>query len=230
MYGKTATNNSAPIFKSNPLNPSSINSPRLSGARPHLDHGVRTAKRFKPNLGGCRIRPFPEDGKEEFVRGEVVHGHCKEFVDGGRSEGVLEEGDPEEGAPVRVSFNKTFINQSLEASSNASTLASPVTSSFEPPEVISELDLAQDTLEGATLTEVELRKLLEKLKQEKGFTCIDYSQSPILTFKCSGEHTFFANCLEEITCSKCEIIIAKCSQYAKLRNGNLFIKFFRETK
>jgi hypothetical protein len=228
MHANTATNNSAPIFKSTPLNPSSINSLRLSGIRVQLDHGVTTTKKFKPNLGGCRVRAFPEGRKEEFVRSEAVHGHCEEFVDGGQPEEVIEEGDPEEGAPVRVSYNKAFINQYFEASSNASTLASPVTSLFEPPEAISELYLAQDTLEATVLTEVELKRIIEKLKQRKGFECIDISQSPILTFECSGGHTFTANCLEEVTCHNCEVIKAKCSQYAKHHNGNSVIDLFRQ--
>lgn len=245
MFASSYNNNSASLSNSNPSNPSSINLPKLAGPRPNPFHEQAAAKRFKPNLGGCRTRPFPENVKDEVkaVGVEFVRWRHKEQVIQPdinyqdhqedcqpEGNGAIEEGDPEEGAPVRVSKNtkKLFNEKSSDASSNASTLASPVTTLFEYPENITELDLGQDTFESTVpaLTESDIKKLLEKLEQEKGFICINISQSsvdPFLTFKCPAGHTFSSDHLGEITCPRCEVIIAKCFQYAKAHNGNVFV-------
>eukprot|EP00826_Nyctotherus_ovalis_P063913 TRINITY_DN9370_c0_g2_i1.p1 TRINITY_DN9370_c0_g2~~TRINITY_DN9370_c0_g2_i1.p1 ORF type:complete len:401 (+),score=28.05 TRINITY_DN9370_c0_g2_i1:239-1441(+) len=244
MSASTSTANSAPFFKSNPSNPSSTNLPQLAGRRLHLPHLPANAKKFKPNLGCCRTRPLPESAKEDL--NPALHEFAPWHPDachhahpgGGQSEGsgVIEEGDPEEGAPFGVSTNsKKSFEKYFEASSNASTLASPVTCSFEPTEVVTEFDLTQDAFEdpGAVrLSETEVKKLLEKLKQEKGLMCIEVNQilgEMTLSFRCPAGHVFSTKISNKITCRRCEAIMEKCSQHAKQHNGKLFLNFARKT-
>lgn len=237
MFSSTINNSTLTLTRSNPLNPSSTtNLPRISGPRPyqhqhqHPPTEQGNAKRFKPNVESCRAREFPESVKE-YIAGEgccpqAAPCHCV-FAEGGQPEGigVVEEGDPEEGAPVRVSTNKQFLNQKfVEASSNASTLTSPMASSIESSETITEFDLAQDACEPTKPS--DLKKLLKTLEHQKGLICTAINQSStdsLLTFKCPGEHTFTISSSEKIVCSKCELLLSKCRQYAKQNNGNLII-------
>lgn len=244
MSASTSTANSAPFFKSNPSNPSSTSLPQFAGRRLHLPHQPPNPKKFKPNLGCCRTRTLAESAKEDqsAAQHDFAPWHpnaCHHAHPGGgqcEGVGVVEEGDPEEGAPFGVSTNsKKSFEKYIEASSNASTFASPATSSFEPTEVVTEFDLAQDAFEdlGAVrLSEIEAKKLLEKLKQEKGLVCTEVSQvlgETVLSFKCPAGHTFSTKVSNEIACPRCEAIIEKCSQYAKQHNGKVFLNFARKT-
>lgn len=220
------------ISYSNPINPSSTNLPRFAGPRPHLNSPPEAAKKFRPNLGGGRTRAHAESAKED--RAEFAHSPATaETARPGQREqghaappegvGVVEEGDPEEGAPERVSTypEKLFNGKLLEANYSASTLSSPVASSTELSESIPELDLAQETCEeiSAQQNPRPLKNLLHKLAREKGFVCTSVNCST-LTFRCSGNHTFSASGSETAVCRQCEVIKTKCSQHAKLHNGN----------
>ena len=226
-------NNSAILSKFNPINPSSINLQNPSHSKPHPDPPQPAPKRFKPNVGGCRTRVFPENVKENISGADFV-ACCpqavpdqNEHAEGGQSEGtgVIEEGDPEEGAPVRVSKQRSFNKKYFEAYFNASTLTSPMVNSLEFSETITEFDLTQEVYE-KNARPSDLKKLLETLKIEEGFTFVATNQTTtdlLLTFKCPGNHTFSICSSEKIRCPLCEYIMTKCSQYAKQHNGNTLI-------
>eukprot|EP00826_Nyctotherus_ovalis_P028843 TRINITY_DN2273_c0_g1_i3.p1 TRINITY_DN2273_c0_g1~~TRINITY_DN2273_c0_g1_i3.p1 ORF type:complete len:269 (+),score=26.51 TRINITY_DN2273_c0_g1_i3:128-934(+) len=223
------------VSYSDPINPSSINLPRFAGPRPHLSSPPEASKKFRPNLGGGRTRAHPESTKEDRAA-ECVHrqfraeatqpGQCEQgHADAAPPEGagVVEEGDPEEAAPERVSTNskKIFNGKFFEANYSASTLSSPAASSIELSESITELDLAQETCEevSAQQNPRPLKNLLHKLAREEGLVCTSVNRSS-LTFKCPGNHTFSASSSETAVCPQCEIMKAKCLRHAKLHNGN----------
>lgn len=240
----------------NPINPSSVQLPRLAGRRQKLEnlgHEHEISKRFKPNLEGSRTRPSSENVKEDIQSSTGTHNHDSLYSEplrtstsqnlqsgdtefgqpeGGESGAI--EGDSEEGGYLQGPKENHTKSKLLETESIGSTVASPASIAVESNEMIAELDLAQDAFDEASsrpldfqcpasLTEAELKKFLEKLSQEKSLICTSIKRSfknLCITFKCTAGHSFTIRSFEEIVCPKCEVILAKCSEYAQQHHGN----------
>lgn len=172
--------------------------------------------------------------------GEGLNSHAaeKESAAGqaeGSGTGAVEEGESDEPIP-HWGVYENCSTKLLEAGKRRSAAASPETVSAESCEVPTELDLGRDASYEvfstppdapcpAALTKDQWEALLLRARQEKDLVCTAVELSPdgiCLTFTCQADHSFTVKSSEEFNCPKCESIMAKCSEYAKSHNGNIF--------
>lgn len=235
--------------------------PRLLGSRVSLAPGTGNLRRFKPNLNSSRTRPSLDAVKEDvktsieasknrwinpcFNQDLNSNTAVKESMEIGQAEGsglgTVEEPDSDDNISLRGSNYKS--SHSKLSKTSHSVVTSPETVSVESCEMPTELDLAQDASyeifsmplddnNPAALTKDKWEKLLERLRQEKGFVCTAVSHSTentYFTFSCQANHSFTARISEELSCPKCESILDKCREHATLHNGNIHLSSYRKT-
>lgn len=254
-------NTATQLNQHRPMKRSAPHLPRVLGLRVNLSHGTGNLKRFKPNLDSSRTRPSLDAVKEDIKTSievsktrwtnpcfnESLNSNTvvKESMETGQAEGsglgTVEEADSDDNIPLWGSNYKSSHSKLTKTSHSAVT--SPETVSAESCEIPTELDLAQDASyeifstplddnNPAALTKDKWEKLLERLRQEKGFVCTAISHSTentYFTFTCQADHSFTARISEELSCPKCESILEKCREYAKSHNGNIHLASYRET-
>lgn len=164
------------------------------------------------------------------------NGNIESAQSEGSGVGIIEEGDSEEGYYQPLADPKFNFHKSPELNSTASTSTTPSSILVEDCELIADLDLGQDCLYDdssesqdficpVALEGPKWNEFLDCLKQEKGYTfkTIKHVQKGIrIVFKCLAGHNFAVSSSQKVICHKCDTIIAKCSEYAKLNHGILY--------
>jgi hypothetical protein len=216
-----------------------------------------STNRFKPNLDSSRTRPSLDAVKEDIKtsieatkrnwtssclnQDMSLHNVVTQSTEAGQSEGsslgtVEDANSDDNNKPLRGSNKKCSQIKSSKQTLSQSAATSPETVSAESCEVITELDLAQDSSyevftrqlnnqHSAALSKDQWENILERIRQEKGFVCTAIrhsSDDTYLTFTCQANHSFTVRSSGEFNCTKCESIMAKCLEYARANNGNIY--------
>lgn len=199
---------------------------RLSGKRSHNNSNTQATKKFKPDLqdNSNLCNESLNSSSNNSILTEISTSEIR------RERTVNQElrrRDLKEGyynSPLGGLIEDNFIGDANP--DPASSLTSPSTASVQSCENVTELDLDSPEAfsDHDSVQVTDWKEYLETLRQKKGLMCVDPSfDGEFLTFKCSRDHTFSTKRAEEIVCPKCQVIIEKCSEYARLHKGKAVV-------